>query len=101
VNPKRRPLHALGELDALLKELKLAATYRRWPQLVETAEKKGWSCQDFLRLRSGPLREVLATVPLSVRDKTIEVLSFTCQSTQRLGPLGLAPSADRITEEDA
>jgi DNA replication protein DnaC len=94
------------DLDALLKRLNLANTRRLWRELVQRAEREGWSYGDFLTL--------LVTEEITHRQqtrlgrltrrahfpflKTIDDFNFTHQSTLRLHMLGSALAPDFVTE---
>ena len=93
-------------LDALLKRLHLANTRRAWRDLVQRAEREGWSYGDFLGLivaeeiahrQQTRLTRVVRRARFPFL-KTIDDFNFTYQSTVRLALLGSALAPDFVTE---
>ena len=87
---------ATVEFDPLLRRINLANTRRRWRELLERTETRGWSCREFLGV---VITEEIAhrqqtRIQRSVRQarfpflKTVEEFDFSFQSSVRLSSLG-------------
>ena len=94
------------DLGALLKRLNLANSRRVYRDIVERAEKEGWSFHDFLSVlvsEEVTHRQQTRVQRLTRRArfpflKTVDDFNFTYQSTVKLQLLGSALSPDFVTE---